>query len=670
MGMAPTMLTDLCGGERRCKQIVKLPTSDGELPARKNKQQQQKKNDDGKTAATGVVKFVEAALERGVNFLDVTGAMEAEGLGELVRKRRGDVVLAVRFGEKRADDGKVVADASRAHVREVCQQAIAKLGVDSIDFFYQSLADTTTPVEETAAELKSLVDSGLVKYVGMAGTDASSLLKAHSIQPVTGVTVNWSVWSHAANTELLQVCNELGVTVVANKPLVGGVLATKCFDSKAVGEKVKDLLDKHRVKLVEKLKQIRGKPSRVLAERIKATAQIQFGNLSKKIVELLNKQERNFVAQVEAAMGGEKPMLLTNVKKLSGEQKEHMIESLTKLINQQLGRLKGRVEKLVDKPHAQVLLRLEKACACQKGILLKRLLDLHGKKVQVLTNKLRNRLGAGSAVVVKVEKILARQHARLVDKISSIKDKQAEKLTCKADKVHEKQMTAATARVHTVLERQGKQISSKIQNVLGKRKAVAPGMDAKLKRQREALETRVKKMFERGATAERIDMIVGKVMEKHAHQSMSAAERITERRATKMAERVTKSMSVSEQPVEAILEGDVLDDNPKGSGLEGVVNKVEGEDRVKKMLFLSKRMKELARGHNTKLKTIALAWLRAQGNHIMPVVQFGGGEHFLDDLVKSANLNLTEEEIASLKDGGVGKMSAKDQETKEGWAMI
>lgn len=668
--MAGVMMAQDSGEEQQRKQIVRLPNSAG------NKLE------------VDPVASIETALGKGLSFLDVTNVLGSAGVGEIINRRRSDLTLAVRFGKRKGDDGVAVADASAMRVREVCEEAVAELGVKSIDFFYQVVADPNTPVEETATELKALVKRGLVKSVGLAVADAGSLMKAHAIQPVAAVAVNWSVFNPTVSTELLNKCGELGVAVLATQPLAGSILVAKCFNSKLVGKRVSTLLENHRAKMVQKLKKIRERPNTVLAERVSAIVQAQRENLTKKVVKKLNRQDKNLLSQVEAALKGEKPGLLRKLTELSAEQKDHMVEGLTKLISRQSNRLMARVDKLIERPHEKLMIMLDKAFDHQKGVLANRALLLHNRKAEALITKLKNRLGEDSKLVTDVEKILTRQDKNLARWITNLKDMQAERLSGRAEKIHGREMAAATTRMHNVLERQGKQITSKIQNVLGKRKAEAPCIEKKLKRQREMLENRISKMFEKGATGKRIEAVVGKVMEKHAQQSVTMVEKVVKRCTVKTLKRFIKNNKPS-TPVKAVTASDVVDGtvtvaDPKEKTLKNgvqdctpedvknrpVAGRVHDENRMQEILSVAKQTKKLARIHGKKPRSIALAWLRAQGDNVIPVVQFGGGKNFFDMLLDSTTINLTKEEIDSLGNNKRGNVDEGVLDVKEDWDVI
>ncbi|CAM3617454.1 aldo/keto reductase [Kibdelosporangium persicum] len=172
---------------------------------------------------------IHAALDAGVTLLDtadVYGLGHNEQLvGEAIRSRRDEVVLATKFGFKRvldpSDDG-VRGDAD--YVRSACDASLKRLGVDHIDLYYAHRVDPNVPVEETVGAMASLVEAGKVRYIGLSEAGADSIRRACAVHPVAALQSEWSLWTRDIEGEILDTCRELGVGVVPFSPLGRGFL--------------------------------------------------------------------------------------------------------------------------------------------------------------------------------------------------------------------------------------------------------------------------------------------------------------------------------------------------------------------------------------------------------------------------------------------------------------
>ena len=180
--------------------------------------------DEGEAIAT-----IHRAVELGVTFLDtadIYGPFANERLvGRAVEGRRGDVVIATKFGNVRGEDGSFQGVNGRPeYVREACDASLRRLGVDHIDLYYQHRVDPDTPVEETWGAMKELVEAGKVRYLGISEAAPGTIRKAHAVHPVTALQTEYSLWSRDVEDEVLPTCRELGVGFVPYSPLGRGFL--------------------------------------------------------------------------------------------------------------------------------------------------------------------------------------------------------------------------------------------------------------------------------------------------------------------------------------------------------------------------------------------------------------------------------------------------------------
>jgi aryl-alcohol dehydrogenase-like predicted oxidoreductase len=171
-------------------------------------------------------------VELGGNFLDtaeIYGPFDNERLlGSFLREtRREDLVVATKFGFRvdpatRANSG---ADSSRATVRRVCDESRKRLGVETIDLFYQHRVDPNVPIEEVAGTLSELVREGKVRAFGLSEAGPETIRRAHAVHPVAALQSEYSLWSREPETTgVLETCRALGIGFVPYSPLGRGFL--------------------------------------------------------------------------------------------------------------------------------------------------------------------------------------------------------------------------------------------------------------------------------------------------------------------------------------------------------------------------------------------------------------------------------------------------------------
>lgn len=175
------------------------------------------------------IEVIHRAIDLGITFFDTAdiygvGANEVL-LGSALRDRRDAVVVATKFGNVRAADGRFLGiDGSPAYVRQACDASLKRLGIDTIDLYYQHRVDPRTPIEETVGAMADLVKAGKVRHIGLSEAAPDTLRRAHAVHPITALQTELSLWSREPERELLPLCRELGVAFVAYSPLGRGFL--------------------------------------------------------------------------------------------------------------------------------------------------------------------------------------------------------------------------------------------------------------------------------------------------------------------------------------------------------------------------------------------------------------------------------------------------------------
>jgi len=172
---------------------------------------------------------IHLALDRGVNFLD-TADMYGVGhneelVGEAIKGRRKDVVLATKFGNVRGPDRSFLGINGRPeYVRAACEASLKRLNVETIDLYYQHRVDANVPIEETVGAMARLAEEGKVRYLGLSEAAATTIRRAHQTHPISALQTEYSLWSRDPEEEILPTCRELGITFVAYSPLGRGFL--------------------------------------------------------------------------------------------------------------------------------------------------------------------------------------------------------------------------------------------------------------------------------------------------------------------------------------------------------------------------------------------------------------------------------------------------------------
>jgi aryl-alcohol dehydrogenase-like predicted oxidoreductase len=185
---------------------------------------------------------IHRALDLGVNFLDTAdgygiGANE-ELVGRAIRERRGEVVLATKFGVVRDPDNRSFFGirGDPEYVRQACDASLRRLGVDHVDLYYQHRPDPDTPIEDTVGAMAELVAAGKVRFLGLSEVTADQLRRAHAVHPITAVQSEYSLWTRELEDEVLPAMRELGVGLVAYSPLGRGFLTGTVSEPDALSD--------------------------------------------------------------------------------------------------------------------------------------------------------------------------------------------------------------------------------------------------------------------------------------------------------------------------------------------------------------------------------------------------------------------------------------------------
>src|SRR5947209_10468864 len=183
--------------------------------------------------------LLRAAVERGVTFFDtaeVYGPFTNEELvGEALAPFRGRVVIATKFGfDLSGPDnrpGKAGLNSRPDHIKQAVEGSLKRLKVDVIDLLYQHRVDPNVPIEDVAGAVKDLIQEGKVKHFGLSEAGVQTIRRAHSVQPLTALQSEYSLWTRTPEKEVIPTLEELGIGFVPFSPLGKGFLTGKIDES-------------------------------------------------------------------------------------------------------------------------------------------------------------------------------------------------------------------------------------------------------------------------------------------------------------------------------------------------------------------------------------------------------------------------------------------------------
>ncbi|WP_046178293.1 aldo/keto reductase [Domibacillus tundrae] len=186
------------------------------------------------------IKTIKHALELGVTFLDTADmygvGQNEELLGQAIKGRRDQVIIATKFGNVRGEDGAFLGVNGRPeYVKEACEKSLRRLGTDYIDLYYQHRVDPNIPIEETVGAMADLVKEGKVRYLGLSEAASDTIRKAHDVHPISALQTEYSLWSRDVEDDILPAVRELGIGFVPYSPLGRGFLTgqIRTFDDLA-----------------------------------------------------------------------------------------------------------------------------------------------------------------------------------------------------------------------------------------------------------------------------------------------------------------------------------------------------------------------------------------------------------------------------------------------------
>jgi aryl-alcohol dehydrogenase-like predicted oxidoreductase len=183
---------------------------------------------------------IRRARELGVDFLDTADGYgrgrNEELIAQAVAGHRGDYIIASKFGNLGLLGDPRGADGRPEYVRDACEKSLRRLAVDVIDLYYIHRIDATVPIEDTVGAMSELVQEGKVRHLGICEAGAATIRRAHATHRMSAVQIEYSLWSRDVETEILPLCEELGIGFVAYSPLGRGFLTGTVTSPEALRE--------------------------------------------------------------------------------------------------------------------------------------------------------------------------------------------------------------------------------------------------------------------------------------------------------------------------------------------------------------------------------------------------------------------------------------------------
>jgi len=195
----------------------------------------------GRRDESEAIATIRRALELGVTFLDTADAYgpftNEQLVGRAIEGRRDQVIVATKFGSVRGPNGERLGiRGDPDYVRQACDASLERLGVDTIDLYYQHRVDRNTPIEDTVGAMADLVAAGKVRYLGLSEASPATIRRAHAVHPISALQTEYSLWTRDPEDDVLPTVRELGIGFVAYSPLGRGFLSGQIHSPEDLAE--------------------------------------------------------------------------------------------------------------------------------------------------------------------------------------------------------------------------------------------------------------------------------------------------------------------------------------------------------------------------------------------------------------------------------------------------
>lgn len=216
--------------------------------------------------------LIKEIYNKGITFFDTSDLygenhdneiMLGKALKQLPREK---VQVATKFGITVSERLPVV-NGTPEYARKCCEASLKRLNVDYIDLYYQHRVDVSVPIEDTVGELKKLVEEGKIKYIGLSEANADTVRRAHEVHPITAVQVEYSLWTRDIEEDIVPLCRELGIGIVAYSPLGRGFFGGKAVVESLHSNSIVATFPRYMEENLEKNKHIYARLANIAAKR-------------------------------------------------------------------------------------------------------------------------------------------------------------------------------------------------------------------------------------------------------------------------------------------------------------------------------------------------------------------------------------------------------------------
>jgi aryl-alcohol dehydrogenase-like predicted oxidoreductase len=175
------------------------------------------------------IRTIHRAVELGITFFDTADMygpfINEELVGKALKLYRDKVVIATKFGNVRGKNGERLGISGKPdYVRQACEASLKRLGVETIDLYYQHRVDPNTPIEDTVGAMSRLVEEGKARFLGLSEAAPQTIRRANTVHQITALQTEYSLWTRDVESEILPTCRELGIGFVPYSPLGRGFL--------------------------------------------------------------------------------------------------------------------------------------------------------------------------------------------------------------------------------------------------------------------------------------------------------------------------------------------------------------------------------------------------------------------------------------------------------------
>jgi aryl-alcohol dehydrogenase-like predicted oxidoreductase len=182
----------------------------------------------GEPEPANAIETLHRAAELGIDFIDTSDAYgqgrNEELVGRALAGRRNKYVVATKFGNLRRPDGTPAVDGRPDYVRQACEASLRRLAIETIDLYYIHRVDPSVPIEDTVGAMAELVKQGKVRHLGISEAGPKTIRRAHATHKMAALQTEYSLWTRDVESEILGLCQELGIGFVAYSPLGRGFL--------------------------------------------------------------------------------------------------------------------------------------------------------------------------------------------------------------------------------------------------------------------------------------------------------------------------------------------------------------------------------------------------------------------------------------------------------------